>query len=1081
MATVYLKKVSSWSSSEWSNASVSYVVGQRVRFQTSVQVTTPSYVASPTTFNQWKTYVCLVDHTSTATTPENDATNWIEAGNSREYPYFCLDGSLTSGSSGTQGEVWLSATNYTYTTPGYEGMLWYHTREGLADNEAGKIVLMGDVFSHHSSITQLAFNRLIIESDPAQKEKASIAFVSSLPGIGRDTSGGVVLCRSEFKNINLYFLGTRSSYLFPRGDQSANNGAAFYLENCKFSDKGSEVGLPNPPITSFTFSINYNIYLSAKNTIFDFGYMYLSHNVYYTNSGHHYPAHASGSTTALSSSLENCTFNFVSASDQYFKSLTVMFYNMEGGLVKNCIVYVENTAQTGAIPWMTGTGASSESNFAFVKNFTGGASSGFSAASGLTVANPLFINAAKGDVRLRPASPCIGGSGILTKQAEMEAKYPTGVWYDSGAAAGGTGTWAAPFNDVGPAIESFTGDEAVILIKEGTHAFPKGTYNSSAGSPQSTANDLIRAYSLGIKLIGMGPKSILATTNLFEWPAWYSWASGGLSQATFPNISSTTFYFKDLHVSQDVSCGRGAFDTPNFDLENVTARPTTACLAITAPVFGIHGGDHPGNTMKMRGCTFIGTPYKTSQPYSAIYFGGGTYDFKDCSFIDDNQFNNTSPDPYISSQFMYMVPKINSVMENCVFYASTPGYTNQGFVPTGPSFLTLKNCCLFYTEADWTTSFAASLTAKVNCMVTDPHLLRVKFPVTDPRLRPNSPLIGGLPQYPSGTNIWYVNFASGNDSNDGKSPITAMATLSAAHTASANDDTIYIVDEQVTLSADLTFEGGRIYRSLTHCSFDGGNSYHVEMNNTAGVKTELIKFKFLNLNHANYLVQIIGSDSSTITQIKSCEIRGTLTARGRAIGYANGAIGTCIKDTAIFCTFLHLSIVGGESQGFHELTNCEMSGCTLVVAPNSNASSTHIYIGGVGGCGSHSHTPPYGRQIVKNCVVYGNNRMRYGAASYSLNDGGGAALGFLSNCGTTPTNANFIVYNTALYGILNADNGKWPEYNGVTNNYWGGAKADLGISDSLAAQLFYDDPALINPNQGEMRLRPDSNLIGKGI
>ena len=1035
MATVYLKKVSGWSSSEWSNASVSYVVGQRVRFQTSVQVTTPSYVASPTTFNQWKTYVCLVGHTSTATTPENDVTNWIEAGNSREYPYFCLDGDLTSGGSGAQGEVWLSSTDasgdYAYATTGYEGMLWYHTREGLADNEAGKIVLMGDVFGHDSSITQLAFNRLIIEPDPAQKGKASIAFVSSLPGIGRDTSGGVVRCRSEFKNINLYFLGTRSSYLFPRGDQSAANGAAFYLENCKFSDKGSEVGLSNPPITSFTYGINYNIYLSAKDTVFDFGYMYLSHNVYYTNSGHHYPAHASGSTTALSSSLENCTFNFVSASDQYFKSLSTIFYNMKYGLVKKCIMYIENTAQTGAIPWLTGTAASSESNFAFVKNFTGGASSGFSAASGLTVADPLLVNAVKGDVRLRPASPCIGGSGISTKQAEMEAKYPTGVWYDSGAAAGGTGTWAAPFNDVGPAIESFAGDEAVILIKEGTHAIPVGSYNSGATSPQSKDNDLIKVWSLGIKLIGMGPKTILDTQNYANWPAWYSgWSP------VFPNLAATPFYFKDLHIALNNPSGynRGCFGPPRLDLENITIAVTDACGAVYSAPFPGPNSQHTASgvgSTKMRSCTVILTPLTSGVvPKVSIFFSGlGVLDIKDCSFIDPYQFKANAAGAQglnLSTVFQETNPLPGSVIENCIFYGSTalnPTTPSAAVYSNGPgldsSNLTLKNCCIFYTNADWTSAVASLMSTTINCAVTDPEFVKVTSTDTDPRLRPNSSLVGGVPQYPSGTNIWYVNLASGNDSNDGKSPITAKATLSAAHTASANDDTIYIVDEQVTLSADLTFEGGRIYRSLTHCSFDGGNSYHVEMNNTAGVKTELIKFKFLNLNHANYLVQIIGSDSSTITQIKSCEIRGTLTARGTAIGYADGAIGTCIKDTAIFCTFLHLSDAGSNSQGFHSLTNCEMSGCTLVVAPNSNALSTHIYIGGVGGCGGWSHTPPSGRQIVKNCIVYGNNRMRYGGASYAPSDGGGSALGFLSNCGATTYTANFIVYNTALYGILN--------------------------------------------------------------
>ena len=62
-----------------------------------------------------KTYVCIANNNST-TDPDNDPTNWVRAGESKEYPYHAPGGLLHTPAS--TGEVFLdnAATRYKSTT-----------------------------------------------------------------------------------------------------------------------------------------------------------------------------------------------------------------------------------------------------------------------------------------------------------------------------------------------------------------------------------------------------------------------------------------------------------------------------------------------------------------------------------------------------------------------------------------------------------------------------------------------------------------------------------------------------------------------------------------------------------------------------------------------------------------------------------------------------------------------------------------------------------------------------------------------------------------------------------------------------
>jgi hypothetical protein len=83
MATVHIEAVPTYIRTVWTAASYPYSVGDRVSYNGGTD----------------KIYVCISGHTSTATTPNNDPTNWVLAG-SKEYPFQLIDGIGNAGVAG---------------------------------------------------------------------------------------------------------------------------------------------------------------------------------------------------------------------------------------------------------------------------------------------------------------------------------------------------------------------------------------------------------------------------------------------------------------------------------------------------------------------------------------------------------------------------------------------------------------------------------------------------------------------------------------------------------------------------------------------------------------------------------------------------------------------------------------------------------------------------------------------------------------------------------------------------------------------------------------------------------------------
>lgn len=349
------------------------------------------------------------------------------------------------------------------------------------------------------------------------------------------------------------------------------------------------------------------------------------------------------------------------------------------------------------------------------------------------------------------------------------------------------------------------------------------------------------------------------------------------------------------------------------------------------------------------------------------------------------------------------------------------------------------------------------------------------------RLRSDSPLIGGLSKYPSvSTSIWYVDLIGGDDANNGKTPDTAMLTISAAHAASIHLDTIFIVNENISVSSDLDFPGGRKYESLTKCTIDFNDNYSSSISAAAGLDTYIKGFDFIKMR-GDYSLLSISSDVNSLFVIESCKFEGILTHSqsapigGNGISSRNARQGSMIKGCSFDIGWSTQTSGGSTSCGFIAVDRTDIVACTFWVKDSTPLGSTNLYLVGTGGQGAHSHGPPIGPIEVKNCIVHGNDRMHYGMST----SGNGGNLGFTSNARVSVNSANYVIHNCCLYGI----NGTPMEIdNSTSNNRYnnGSIVNDRAILREWIENIFTEDPQFIDPSGGNLQLKPQSPLIGQG-
>lgn len=712
---VYVQSVTTYPGrTEWSNTA-DYVVGDRVYFSDSIST--------------HSVYVCIQDHSisggGTPQQPDAPSNYWRPAG-SKEYPFM-------SGNDGELAKADYSASELSLRRSNGFNPQWDPARIlSISDGSTrAHVILMDGDFN----LSTGEFYSFLDTDFFAENFQESWVIFNNYD----DPSTTIEQCPS-FNNLKIGLHNNAVSF-----------NSHIILNNCLVSDSS-----PYSTRTSLknTFRFQHGKFTRAKDCLFDFS-MCRNNN---------FMQQPSISPTYGQSFLKNTTVIFGGQDVQY----SGIFYQASNLIVDKCIFYVKGLVElpvpkiAGASePYMSSSCVFGES-FADIDYFVTGNSGRVDDSNFLNV-DPQFIDSENRDYRLRPSSPLIGGAGSKDKRSEIESQYPEGKWFDSSAADGGDGSWDTPYNNYGEAINSFTGDEAVVLIKEGQHPLLAGSPDSSGSFSQS--NDLPKVYSNGIKFIGMGSGSVFDTSSngIKNYGAF--WSSG----TQHPNSRDTPFLFKDFdillnntgYINRGMICCRRA----EYVNVNVTQAPNLG--AINSQLFDYTTSSGSGDSveyLKLSSCTINVSISNTSTNTSFLVGQGeGLKQFSNCTFVDLNRttsvLDSGSPYAFIHQNFGSYA---GSYIKDCIFYSKNPNTINFGTNSTqgsaqGSTNLEVKNCAVFSTQG------SVSIGSNYGSGIKE---LDPKFVATEPhdfdlRLRADSPAIGGISESLYGPDVIWVQPGSG--------------------------------------------------------------------------------------------------------------------------------------------------------------------------------------------------------------------------------------------------------------------------------------------------------------------------------
>ena len=681
---------------------------------------------------------------------------------------------------------------------------------------------------------------------------------------------------------------------------------------------------------------------------------------------------------------------------------------------------------------------------------------------GVTI-DPLFIDADNSNFSLRPSSPLIGG---VKSQNPLSDKYPEGMWFDANhipvsqtynfsldTGDGTNYTFSGDATGTDPAIVAETGDTLVFTNNTGGHpigiedpngnviatesngtlsfsTLTEGTYRyvcqaphpnmsntititRNVGSYDNPSNNLIAALSVSyILLIKKGTHAL--TQKVIDMP-------GADLKIIGESTEKSVLVFSGGGYGAGIDAGR-AGDSSSLSFESLTF-----LWDGTQNAYGII----LCNDLNVKSCIFAQTENHLNSASSTRGWFAGSNDAGKTAVIENSVIRGKSNNALVFGGDYQQNGFNKATISNCTMICN--GVVANNFYGSGnntglasPQSFTLKNTVhVGFSGTELLNSSAPTIGGNnyyyntgLSTGFLDGDLVSTEPPgfvsENDLRLRPNSPLIGGIssPGSTAQTGVFYVNLANGDDSNDGKTASNAFKTFTAAHTASIHLDTIVIVDEHVSLTARLSLPGGRKYKPLTHCTIDGNNIRAVEIYDTADVDTYVSDFDFINLRTGTAssdfgLINLISSSSNSLFVFAGCYIDGIIAnQRTSAIGgtYSAGCRsardGSLVKNCTLNVGWTSGGTSGGTSQGFVAIHHADLIGCTFYVKDVSPLGMTSLFLVGQGGVGSWSHGSPLGPVIVKDCIVHGNNRLSYTGESA----GNGLDLGFVSNMGVTQSN-----------------------------------------------------------------------------
>lgn len=727
MATVYLKKVSSSSRSEWVSGT-SYVVGDRVWIEDSSLVVSYTNVYGDQNKNAIRTYVCIKD-TSSATSPLSNTTDWTEAG-TKEYPYHSVGGNLTDSS--ISPESYLESTNDRAHSDLHYGSLFHHLKRGESGYSLGKLIILADEENPlFIATTALTFNQFEVEPDHSIKRvRIHMNDASIGSNVGHNDPDSTF---GRAKKCDFYYSGYLPANNFIGGIYNNLNKIEF--DECYFGE-ATRIGLS--PIDNPLINMGTRNFLGLNRCTIDFPNSNTSYIIW----------DAQNHSNGVSSYIKNSTIRFKSVTSSY----NILVYTSVID-IENSIFYASELQQD--IFGFSSTqayAATSVKNFvayfrdegAFTFDENAGAFTGT-----VTKIDPLFVDDS-GDYRLRPNSPLIGGFETSAR-SKLESQYPDGKWFDSNAAAGGDGSWETPYHSLFDTIDSFSGvNTATVLVKEGDHPMYQGWDNSISGTPAQVHSK--------IEIIGINSNVRFTSENNLN--SYVQFFTGG---GTF---NDTEFFYKniDFHINNTSSyLNRGVIFNPKrnkLSLHQCKVSQSSTGEIMSAAVFYQPGTD-VGNPAEIEliGLEYIAVTWRPSHVEgSAIFNTDCKVIAKNCTFLEPERSMLRTNHSVVKSIFLGK-PHNQSIFENCIFRSDieygTGGYGSRQFFSPQANFYSginsnlglFKNCSISSKYGSFTDNASYDFRLynhQENCSYEDPKFVNAALGSEDIRLQSSSPLIGGI-------------------------------------------------------------------------------------------------------------------------------------------------------------------------------------------------------------------------------------------------------------------------------------------------------------------------------------------------
>ena len=948
MAKVYIETISSslYSRTLWDETgATNYVVGDRVSLNDALF----SHAGGTIDNLYHRIYICISDNNST-TEPFNDPTNWVLAGSSEEYPCYAVDGSICTNS--MSNEVYLEFEATRYKGNGSNRFTWNQaTAQGT---EHGELIFADGEYTDDSK----GFSVDRINLTAKNTGKVSITTV----GHGSYIFQGSIISAPETTDISTQ---TGIKFIVGGTKDIQHHQLALAFDSCVITDRDGSAGTYSPGSFRLGNSANF---LNLKNTLIDL-----------PNSTIALMGYNMTLFQGQKSVWENSTiYSSAGNANQYLP----MFYgNTSNLLVKKCI-FAFTTTVYSSDNWSLKFPDDSSDNLVYLYDQSAKQPA---EEAGVIIQDPLFIDPTQGDFRLRPSSSLIGGLTNSTKQSKIESEYPQGKWFDSNAAAGGDGSWETPYNNYGEAINSFTGDEAVVLIKEGQHQLFSGCPDSSGNFSHN--NDLSKVYSNGIKFIGMGSGSVFDTSSngIKNYGAF--WSSG----TQHPNSRDTPFLFKDFDILLNNSgfINRGMICCRRAEYVNVNVTQAPNLGAINSQLFDYttaSGSGDSGEYTKLSSCT-INVSISNNNSNTAFLVGNnaGLKQYSGCTFADLNRTTSLldigSPHGFIHQDFGSYA---GSYIKDCIFYSKNPTTinfgtnSNQGSAQ-GSTNLEVKNCAVFSTQG------SVSIGSNYGDGVKE---LDPKFVATEPhdfdlRLRADSPLIGGISKSKYSADTIWVQPGSGTGTGTENDAFYwsqySDAFLAAVQSASKQvvfKDGTYVWNSSIMQDDNVGNNITMVAENIHQAIFTDASRLY------SGGKNPTLRFKG---------IQLVANDHFTWQQ----ECHYIFDSVHLLINKYMGAISVTASGT-IFEVATGINSYILSNPGTVDIKNC------IFVDHNDRASAQNYLTGAISG-------------TIKSCIFYTKN-----PRTYCINPSHNAVL---ENCAseniTNPENGVLFIDNLQFVDIEN--------------------------------------------------------------